>query len=304
MRIMGRVEAVGEFTRGVCRRGFTLIEVLVVVAIIALLLSILLPSLAHARVQAKASVCLSNLKQVGTGLTMYVTQNRDRYPMHSSLKSKTTALGKPRTRWPDYLHRHMKNKEIYACPTLTQQQRADFSKPWAHNPNETYGGYGFNFQYLGNARHWSATELGTGVPPAWAKAFHAPASQVKRPALTVGVTDVRGSKKGNPDRRFGEGGAAVYVIDPPLGSRDLGSQGSRKNKAAADTNNLWYEGGTDPSEEDLVRGGADDRHLRRTNVAFCDGHAQRMEVEELDGREDGGPGDNRYYNGVFDSTKR
>ncbi|HOW19243.1 MAG TPA: type II secretion system protein, partial [Phycisphaerae bacterium] len=52
-------------------RAFTLIELLVVVAIIALLVSILLPSLARAREQARKGVCLSNLHQCGVGFSQY-----------------------------------------------------------------------------------------------------------------------------------------------------------------------------------------------------------------------------------------
>ena len=79
------------------RSGFTLIEVLVVVAIIALLISILVPTLSQARAQARASVCLSNLKQIGTGLAMYVGQNLERYPQHSS-PSTATVCSSPLTR--------------------------------------------------------------------------------------------------------------------------------------------------------------------------------------------------------------
>lgn len=61
----------------VSRRGFTLIELLVVVAIIALLISILLPSLNAARLRAKASVCLSNLHQLSFSLVQYTQSNRD-----------------------------------------------------------------------------------------------------------------------------------------------------------------------------------------------------------------------------------
>ncbi len=53
------------------RKAFTLIELLVVVAVIALLLAILLPALSSARDRAKASVCMSNLRQVGVSLRMY-----------------------------------------------------------------------------------------------------------------------------------------------------------------------------------------------------------------------------------------
>jgi prepilin-type N-terminal cleavage/methylation domain-containing protein len=57
------------------RRGFTLVELLVVVSIIALLISILLPSLKRAREQSKLVVCKSNLHQIGTGIQLYAQDN-------------------------------------------------------------------------------------------------------------------------------------------------------------------------------------------------------------------------------------
>src|SRR6476659_3338193 len=64
--------------RLVARRAFTLIELLVVIGIIAVLMSIMLPSLARAWEAARRAVCLSNLRQVHAAYSFYALNNRDK----------------------------------------------------------------------------------------------------------------------------------------------------------------------------------------------------------------------------------
>lgn len=62
------------------QRGFTLLEMMVVVAIIAILAAILIPNFTHARAQAATSACMSNMKSIATAMELYYTDNQA-YPI-------------------------------------------------------------------------------------------------------------------------------------------------------------------------------------------------------------------------------
>src|SRR5687768_2059979 len=72
--------SIQDITRS-CRRAFTLVELLVVVGVIAVLIAMLLPALRKARIAAKTTMCLSNLRQVGAGMLIYEIEQK-RLPLH------------------------------------------------------------------------------------------------------------------------------------------------------------------------------------------------------------------------------
>lgn len=108
------------------RRGFTLIELLVVIAIIAILAAILFPVFAQAREKARQTSCLSNEKQVGTSIFMYVQDYDERlffYPAITSPSRSRTGAVLPNAasinpvRWWNALMPYIKNSQVLVCPS-------------------------------------------------------------------------------------------------------------------------------------------------------------------------------------------
>jgi len=96
--------------------GFTLIELLVVIAIIAILAAILFPVFAQARDKARSSACLSNLKQIGTSLHLYLQDYDETYPLNQfdAHGGDCKPLGYT---WKEAVQPYTRNGEVWVCPS-------------------------------------------------------------------------------------------------------------------------------------------------------------------------------------------
>ncbi len=166
------------------KRAFTLIEMLVVIAVIAILLALLLPVLSSAKAKARRTVCSNNLRQISIGLRLYTDDFSDKTPRTPG----TTAA--PGLNWTGYKNR-MKHyvglngtsspqDKLFACPADTFYYNVaghfEFVPKALHDQGPEYLSYAFNG---GNAR------TNSNAPGIAGRSL----ASIKDPAKTVLVAD-------------------------------------------------------------------------------------------------------------------
>ncbi len=148
------------------RKAFTLIELLVVIAIIAILAAILFPVFAQAREKARQTTCLSNCKQIGLGITMYVNDYDETFPRNDDCIAPQRIPYQPNAvgcsgpygqrvnhyKWQYWIYPYVKNIQIFFCPSRPFDRTA-----WEQNAEIFDGGYALALHITGALNTWNRT---------------------------------------------------------------------------------------------------------------------------------------------------
>ena len=212
--------------------GFTLVELLVVMSIIAVLLAVLLPALTRSRQIAYRIVCLNNLRQLGLATEAY-TQSYKYYPfcvppdvnekwsdfLANPDIAKTKMLGVPVSLWPFH-----KNKKIYDCPVLSKLG-CDISYCYNWLANSTYPDDGTAFATPSNMPPTPpippTPQEKTKLPPLTPEKVKSPAifvllydQPIKPEGITTGDTSYDPYKDIDPDDHNSPADARGLLCDP------------------------------------------------------------------------------------------
>jgi prepilin-type N-terminal cleavage/methylation domain-containing protein/prepilin-type processing-associated H-X9-DG protein len=137
------------------RNGFTLIELLVVIAIIAILAAILFPVFAQARDKARQTTCLSNFKQIGLGVMMYVQDWDETYPVNRLAQlSGGSECNQKMITWKTATLPYVKNFQVYKCPSNGNNSKGDETK---NAESLGYPTFPISYAYNGTILHSGAT---------------------------------------------------------------------------------------------------------------------------------------------------
>jgi prepilin-type N-terminal cleavage/methylation domain-containing protein len=249
--------------------AFTLIELMVVIAIIAILAAILFPVFAQARDKARGAACLSNLKQIGTGLIMYV-QDYDETMPFSRCYGPTCGAGLPVLLGP-YIQRinsfaANSTATIWKCSSdgIPPQFASSQGTP---NPNVVYAKQSYSpvFSYTPGRAAWeNDTAIGGGNFAALGRplsAFQAPAD-----TLVIAETPVPSN---------------ILGVNFPGVRRpwvDVGGAGGQNCRSASDS----FQACTQVLSEGYHSGG--------WHYVFADGHVKWLRPQQTIGRGVGGNG--------------
>ena len=180
------------------RQGFTLIEILVVIAIIALLLAILMPSLASGREAARRSVCASNMRQMATGIKYYTMETRGVWPNtvrgsnEDGSADSSKGEGWTAGSWAMKIKPYLKSVAAFYCPNWDWGQfDLKFHEWYSSTEPNSWGGF-MSYGMNGGQSNDPNIKRGFGL----FDSFFIRDSEVKRPSMAYLFGETWGYARG------------------------------------------------------------------------------------------------------------